>query len=187
LLSALVGQPGSGQELVEPGLGPIVGESAKDVAEVLEGRCADQIAVDDEGVQHREPAGAVVGTCEQEIAAADGGPVLLALDMGVGQRDPRIFEEDDERRPLVDGVRDRLAQRALGCDPAGQVADDVMEAVDEGAAVALPAAQELVEVDAIGARLGLDRVEVAHDGDDHGGPGSSHTCSPDVVACLAND
>ena len=93
LLSALVGQPGSRQELAEPGLGPAVGEPAKDVAEVLEGRCADEVAVDDEGVQHREPASAVVGAREQEIATADGGPALLTLDMGVGQRDAGILKK----------------------------------------------------------------------------------------------
>src|SRR5436190_1286061 len=114
LLSALIGQPGSGQELAEPGLGPAVGESTKDVAEVLEGRRANQIAVDDESMQNREPAGTVVGAGKQEIPAPDGGTALLALDMGVGQRDPRIVEEDDEGRPLVDGVRDGLAQRTLG-------------------------------------------------------------------------
>src|SRR5204862_6258903 len=90
LLSALVGQPGGGQERAEPGLGAAVGESTKDVAEVLEGRRANQIAVDDESMQNREPAGTVVGAGKQEIPAPDGGTALLALDMGVGQRDPRI-------------------------------------------------------------------------------------------------
>src|SRR5436190_8851675 len=161
LLSALVGQPGGGQELAEPGLGPAVGESTKDVAEVLEGRRANQIAVDDESMQNREPAGTVVGAGKQEIPAPDGGTALLALDMGVGQRDPRIVEEDDEGRPLVDGVRDGLAQRTLGRGAARQVADDPVEALDERAAVALAAAQELFEVDAIGASLGLHRVDTA--------------------------
>src|SRR5689334_16960260 len=66
LLSALVRQPGGGQELADPGHGPVVGETAKDVAEVLEGRRADEVAVDDEGVQDREAPRAVVGACKQE-------------------------------------------------------------------------------------------------------------------------
>jgi hypothetical protein len=67
LLSALVHQPGRGQELADPGHGPVVGEAAKDVPEVLEGRRADEIAVDDQGVQDREAPRAVVGACKQEI------------------------------------------------------------------------------------------------------------------------
>ena len=50
LLSALVREPGGGQELADPGHGPVGGEVPEDVAEVLEGRRTDEIAVDDQGV-----------------------------------------------------------------------------------------------------------------------------------------
>src|SRR5882672_5078516 len=83
LLSALVRQPGGRQELADPGRGPVVGEVAKDVAEILEGRSADEVAVDDQGVQDREAARRVVGACKQEIPAADGRTALLSLDVGV--------------------------------------------------------------------------------------------------------
>lgn len=167
LLAALVRDPGRRQELADPGHGPVVGESPKGVAEVLEGRCADEVAVHDEGVQDREAPRASVGAGEQEVVSTDGRAALLALDMGVGQRDPRIVEEHDQGRPLVDGVRDGVAQGALGRGAAGQVGDEPMEAIDDRSAVALPAAQEFVAVHAFGARLGLDRVELTHRGHHH--------------------
>ena len=95
MLTALVREPGGGQQLADPGHGPVVSEPAKGVAEVLEGRCANEVAVHDEGVQDREAPCAAVGAGEQEVVSTDGRAALLALDMGVGQRDPRIIDEDD--------------------------------------------------------------------------------------------
>src|SRR3954468_3970609 len=73
LLSALVREPGGGQELADPGHGPVLGEVAEGVAEVLEGRRADEIAVDDQGMQDGEAARGVVGACKQPVSATDGG------------------------------------------------------------------------------------------------------------------
>jgi len=169
LLSALVRQPGGGQELSDPVHGPVVGEAAKDIAEILEGRRTDEVTVDDEGVQNREASRAIVGACKQEVSSTDGGAALLALDVRVGQRDPGIIEKQDQGGPLIDGIADRLAQRALGCGAAGEIADDPMDAVDERTAVAMPAAPEFVEVYALRTRVGLDRVDVAQYRHDHCG------------------
>ena len=80
LLSALVREPGGGQELPNPGHGPVVGQVPEDVAEVLEGRCADEVTVDDQGVQDREAPGGVVGAGEQPVPAADReSPFILPM------------------------------------------------------------------------------------------------------------
>jgi hypothetical protein len=79
-LSALVRQPGGRTELADPGRGPVISEAAKDVAEILEGRSADEVAVEDQGVQDREAARGVVGACEQKIPSADGeSPFILPM------------------------------------------------------------------------------------------------------------
>lgn len=91
--------------------------------------------------------------------------------MRVGQRDPRIVEEDDEGVPLVDGVGDRLAEDRLGRRSAGEVGDHLAQPIHERPAARLSPTQELVEVGPVDAGLSSHGVDIAEQRYDHGGPG----------------
>src|SRR5262245_53944717 len=90
LLSALIREPGGGEELSNAALRPAVGELGEHVAQVLERRRVDQVAADDEGLQNGQPPAAVVTTGKEKIFTAQSGPALLLLDVDVGQRDTRV-------------------------------------------------------------------------------------------------
>src|SRR5437867_8465309 len=83
LLAGVVRAPGSGQQLGTPGVRPAAGDAVDGVPQVFEARRVGELAVDDEGHEHREAPGALIGTGEQVVLAPERGPALVPLDMRV--------------------------------------------------------------------------------------------------------
>src|SRR6266496_3666807 len=94
VLSFLLGQPGVGQELVEPALGPLGSELAKDVAQVGKHLETVQLAVDDDGLQDGHALGSFVGAGEQRIFSNESRTPLLPFDVSVRERNAGVVEKD---------------------------------------------------------------------------------------------
>ena len=178
LLSALVREPGGGEQLGDPAVRPAGGDLAEDVAQVLERRRVGKITGDDERLQDRQALAALVAACEQKILPSNRSTALLTLDVGVRQRHAWVVEKHDQGRPLIDGVGDGLAERALGHNASVQVSDDRVEPVDDRPTMRATTEGEVVEASARQSSAVLDGVEVAHQRDDDG---SAHVAGLECV------
>ena len=105
-----------GQELVDPRCWVTIGEVCERYSQPGLRVDAGELAVLDEGGDHRPVVAALVGACEQGVLAVESQRADRALDSVVVEIDATIVEEPDETVPAWKSVADRLAETALGAD-----------------------------------------------------------------------
>src|SRR5437868_4005338 len=79
LLSALIREPGGGEQVSNAALRPASGDLGEHVAEVLERRRVGEIAADDQRLQDSQAATALVAAGKEIVLPAQSSPALLLL------------------------------------------------------------------------------------------------------------
>src|SRR5450759_825264 len=160
LLSGLVRSPAGGGELGHARQGVAALKLVDGVLEVAPGIDAEDEAVVDQGVGHRETFTAAHGAGEEKVSAPDSVVADSSFGPAVVDLECTVAEAAAEKDSMVDGVGCGPAQRGLGQEGGMRAVDPGIQLVQDGQGAHTADLAAGLRIDTAGLALGLDEVEV---------------------------